>query len=492
MMTQNRGFFVVILIVFGMINGGTLTSNNNICDDCWNSRLNRCDTTAKCHINPCISHNKCLTNEVCVANFCGGCSAECIPKTTQKSCKLQCGSVVKHGWKGSDDGSNCCNECTCNNGVLSCSQNACFDCPNHGCRNEPICSENEIYKDCSYCDGTCDDPYPTCNRECIGKCYCKSGFVRDSFDKCVRNNECDTKKWRPERKSIPITSKPKCGKNEEYRECSSCEGTCKTPNKICNTVCQQSKCLCKSGYIRDERTGYCVTENQCVTETPQRRSSTDICSLPKEKGSCRGKIPRYYFNGKMCFQFVYGGCGKNENNFETLNECIDTCEKSTTTTTQTPKRIAETTSSVKTTTFAKTTTTIITTTTKSPTKPIIKVHTCPSGLIYDPCGVGSCQQKCNINPKLDVSHQLHSKLNQNNCDCVPGCYCPKGTIKYQGKCITNSECNQLKRKRQTKLLCKCVNKRNIFFSSSKKCNFRKNKNSCTKNIGCKWFCPIIF
>ena len=79
MMTQNRSFFVVILIVFGMINGGTLTSNNNICDDCWNSRLNRCDTTAKCHINPCISHNKCLTNEVCVANFCGGCSAECIP-----------------------------------------------------------------------------------------------------------------------------------------------------------------------------------------------------------------------------------------------------------------------------------------------------------------------------------------------------------------------------------------------------------------------------
>ncbi|CAC5359127.1 unnamed protein product [Mytilus coruscus] len=51
------------------------------------------------------------------------------------------------------------------------------------------------------------------------------------------------------------------------------------------------------------------------------------CRLPKQKGLCKARIPRFYFDyySKQCRNFIYGGCGGNENNFKSLNECQDKC-----------------------------------------------------------------------------------------------------------------------------------------------------------------------
>lgn len=55
--------------------------------------------------------------------------------------------------------------------------------------------------------------------------------------------------------------------------------------------------------------------------------SEDVCSLPVEVGPCDAAIPRFYFNPEtgICERFVYGGCGGNENNFATLQQCNDAC-----------------------------------------------------------------------------------------------------------------------------------------------------------------------
>uniref|UniRef100_A0A224Y504 Pancreatic trypsin inhibitor n=1 Tax=Rhipicephalus zambeziensis TaxID=60191 RepID=A0A224Y504_9ACAR len=49
--------------------------------------------------------------------------------------------------------------------------------------------------------------------------------------------------------------------------------------------------------------------------------------MPREVGPCRAFIPRFYFNETLneCVRFVYGGCGGNENNFETQQECEKKC-----------------------------------------------------------------------------------------------------------------------------------------------------------------------
>ena len=59
-----------------------------------------------------------------------------------------------------------------------------------------------------------------------------------------------------------------------------------------------------------------------TTEAP------DTCSLPAETGDCDGIFPRYSFNSDsgQCEQFIFGGCGGNDNNFETIEQCQQTCK----------------------------------------------------------------------------------------------------------------------------------------------------------------------
>ena len=51
------------------------------------------------------------------------------------------------------------------------------------------------------------------------------------------------------------------------------------------------------------------------------------CNLPRETGFCRAAFTRYYYNTSSgnCESFIWGGCGGNANNFNTLDECKKAC-----------------------------------------------------------------------------------------------------------------------------------------------------------------------
>ena len=65
------------------------------------------------------------------------------------------------------------------------------------------------------------------------------------------------------------------------------------------------------------------TEN----ESTGKGSRNKICYLPEDGGKCRAIMEKYLFNTNTnkCELFQYGGCGGNENNFETIQECEKAC-----------------------------------------------------------------------------------------------------------------------------------------------------------------------
>lgn len=53
----------------------------------------------------------------------------------------------------------------------------------------------------------------------------------------------------------------------------------------------------------------------------------ELCAFKDESGPCKALIDRYFFNidTNRCEIFEYGGCGGNDNNFETLEKCEEAC-----------------------------------------------------------------------------------------------------------------------------------------------------------------------
>ncbi|MEE6489877.1 hypothetical protein FKM82_015709 [Ascaphus truei] len=63
------------------------------------------------------------------------------------------------------------------------------------------------------------------------------------------------------------------------------------------------------------------------TQLPPLVLKHSVCGLKQDGGSCKASLERFYFNiyTRKCEHFEYGGCGGNENNFETKEECREKC-----------------------------------------------------------------------------------------------------------------------------------------------------------------------
>ncbi|KAH6926582.1 hypothetical protein HPB50_019823 [Hyalomma asiaticum] len=73
------------------------------------------------------------------------------------------------------------------------------------------------------------------------------------------------------------------------------------------------------------------TKEECQKTCATVSMHNYACFAPPDQGPCRASIPRYYFDNSTgtCKEFTYGGCEGNPNNFDTVEECMASCNPST-------------------------------------------------------------------------------------------------------------------------------------------------------------------
>ncbi|XP_055677618.1 zonadhesin-like [Lutzomyia longipalpis] len=275
----------------------------------------------------------------------------------------------------------------------------------------PTCPKHEEYLFCGEappCQATCDNFGQACaiksSSYCPQGCYCKFGYARHPVSgQCIHAKSCPSIEYihepppattkKPTTTTTTTTTTPaapkSCGKNEEYLDCGpACQVECSNLGKDCpirNVKCT-SGCFCKAGYARDGPGGPCIPQKSCSYPYCPKNEVWLICGQAPAcqvtcealDGDCEG---RKYSN--YCPYGCY--CAKGYARHPETGECIRKND--------------------------------------CPKEPV-----CGANEEYAACGY-RCKETCLANSKSCLFEK-----------CEAGCFCSKGYVRINGKCVPADNC----------------------------------------------------
>ncbi|NWX46474.1 TFPI1 inhibitor, partial [Steatornis caripensis] len=109
------------------------------------------------------------------------------------------------------------------------------------------------------------------------------------------------------------------GNQNNFKNLEECQTTCQGNCKLLPSLVLYKQC-CKTAVLS-------LTLFFSVFLEPPPIPS--LCMTPMDRGLCRAKELRYFYNYSTgrCHPFNYSGCGGNENNFTSRKSCLRICKK---------------------------------------------------------------------------------------------------------------------------------------------------------------------
>ncbi|NWV89639.1 TFPI1 inhibitor, partial [Machaerirhynchus nigripectus] len=128
------------------------------------------------------------------------------------------------------------------------------------------------------------------------------------------------------------------GNQNNFRSLEECQATCQESCKLLFLSLlflplNKKWCVLKQVPVTADFQSLDVSALLCLTllflVLPEPPAIPSLCMTPMDRGLCRAKELRFFYNYSTgrCRPFSYSGCGGNENNFVSRKSCLRICKK---------------------------------------------------------------------------------------------------------------------------------------------------------------------